>query len=513
MKTGALPKELLHTFLRLHMKCKNNGYNDIVKTNLIFGGVKVLQVLVTIARTKIIAVLLGPLGVGIQSLLNTAMMTLFQFTNFGIGQSSVRQIAMANEGDNQFMISKIVKYLGLIVGIFSCFICIIFSKKLSLWTFGNEEYELAFVIIAIALLFESLSTSYISIFQGTRNIKKLSIASLLGSIISLLLSIPLFYYFSIKAIPYAIMIGSGTLCVTYFIFGRGDTPIKTQTTLSKSTFLCQSKDILAFGITLMAGNALMAVFNYLFNAFLNRYGTTIDVGLYHASSVCTYSAINILVAILASDYYPRISNAIADKNKVSKIFNAQVSLLLLILSPIVCFMICFPDFFLRMLYSNEFNTVSGSVQIMAISLFFRIVWHSLSYIILAQGDKIRYFVFDALVGNGIFYVGNIIGFYYKGIIGIAYSYVLMSLIVMLLLYVIVVWNYSIKLIKSNIIILLCILIISMLLLINDRLHYRFCETVNICILIFSICMSFYKVNKLSGLINLIIVKIKTWRRK
>ncbi len=47
----------------------------------------------------------------------------------------------------------------------------------------------------------------------------------------------------------------------------------------------------------------MSLFNLGLNMFINRISSSSDVGLFQAANISTYSAINILVAVLASDYY------------------------------------------------------------------------------------------------------------------------------------------------------------------------------------------------------------------
>ncbi|MEG2281843.1 MAG: O-antigen translocase, partial [Rikenellaceae bacterium] len=48
------------------------AYRDIVKATSVFGGVQVFNILIGIVRSKIIAILLGPEGMGISGLLQSA---------------------------------------------------------------------------------------------------------------------------------------------------------------------------------------------------------------------------------------------------------------------------------------------------------------------------------------------------------------------------------------------------------------------------------------------------------
>ena len=187
----------------------------------------------------------------------------------------------------------------------------------------------------------------------------------------------------------------------------------------------------------------MSVFALLLTSFINRTGSSSDVGLYQAANTCTYIVITILISILASDFYPRISSVTDDKQKVSNLLSAQVELLILILVPIVLSMVLFPSIYVLLFYSNAFIEVVDAVRLMGVSLLFRIVWHSFSYVILSRGDKIMYFVCDALIGNGLFFLGNLLGYKFMGVNGIAISYVFLSAFIMFMLGLTVKIRYNI----------------------------------------------------------------------
>ena len=71
----------------------NNSYRHILKYTGVFGSVQGLNVLVSLVRNKFVALLLGPSGMGLVSLLNTAMSFISQASNLGIAVSAVRHMA------------------------------------------------------------------------------------------------------------------------------------------------------------------------------------------------------------------------------------------------------------------------------------------------------------------------------------------------------------------------------------------------------------------------------------
>lgn len=419
-----------------------DSYSNIAKNNIIFGGVKVLQVIVNILKTKVVALLLGPSGVGIQTLLISTVTTIFQFTNCGIAQSSVREISINDAVEIRSKIIQTINRIAFILGIVATLLCFIFSSILSEIVFGHEGFAWMFKVVSIALLFESVSASQTAILQGIRAIKSLAVSSLIGSILVLIASIPIYYLYGEDAIPLVVAMGFGLPAIVYLIYRRN----YFKDSIRRRGFnKAHAKSILALGITLMAGNGIMALFSLSLNTFINLNGSSVDVGYYQAASTCTYSAINILVAILASDFFPRLSGSINNEKSAWEITNAQIDLFFLILGPVISVMVLFPGIFLRLLYSSEFLSVTDAVQIMGISLLFRIPWHCFSYIILAKGDKNKFLFIDAILGNGIFLASNLLGFYLYGITGIAISFVISSLLVCVILYITVNRSYGFKL--------------------------------------------------------------------
>ena len=74
-------------------KREKTAYDHIVKYTGLFGGIQGISLLAAIVRNKVVAELLGPIGMGIISLYNHTGSLLNNATNFGISFSAVRHIA------------------------------------------------------------------------------------------------------------------------------------------------------------------------------------------------------------------------------------------------------------------------------------------------------------------------------------------------------------------------------------------------------------------------------------
>jgi PST family polysaccharide transporter len=102
-------------------------------------------------------------------------------------------------------------YFTAILGLF---ITLIFSRQLSFYTFGSNDYTSSFIILSISLIFTAFYNRNIAVLQGLQKLKHLAYSAVLGSGISLLLSIPVFYFMGENGIVYSILAAS---IVTFII--------------------------------------------------------------------------------------------------------------------------------------------------------------------------------------------------------------------------------------------------------------------------------------------------------
>src|ERR1017187_2971393 len=94
-----------------------SSYRQIMKATSIFGGVQVFTIIISIIRSKFIAILLGPTGMGIAGLLTLTTGLIGGLTNFGLGTSAVRDISYANGTGNETRIAIVVAVLRRLVWI------------------------------------------------------------------------------------------------------------------------------------------------------------------------------------------------------------------------------------------------------------------------------------------------------------------------------------------------------------------------------------------------------------
>lgn len=486
------------------------SYRSIAKSTAVFGSAKVVEVLLMIVRVKIVAVLLGPSGLGIQSIFQSTLSSINQLSSLGVFQSSVREISQAKQNSDFQKADRVVVVVSRwswIIGLLSGSICLVMSNLISRFTFKNDNYTWEFAALSLALFFWALSNGNISIMQGRRQLSDLAKASLIGAFVSLLLTLPFYWILGVKGIVPALIIGYLIVYLVNSIYKR-KIKSKEKVYISLKETIREGGGIVKLGIVLMLSNVLMTLFSFFVNAFIVNYGDVSDIGFFQAAFTITYGNLIIVIAIMASDYFPRLSAVQDDHKKISKIVNQQTELFLLIVAPLVILLIIVAPIIVKLLYSKDFIIVVPMLRWMALALIFRVVWHSLSYIILAKGDRKTYLIYDALLGNGTNFILNIVAYYWGGLYGLGGSFVLGSILISGLLMCVTRIKYKFRYEKEFIKLFVCLLFLSvtacfLCFFLANALAY----TLSVCIFFLTAYISVSRLNARMGIVEYLKAKI------
>ena len=154
-----------------------SSYGSIFKATSLFGGVQEYQILIQIIKSKFVAVLLGPAGVGIMGLYQSGLQLIQQISSMGLASSAVRDVSEANGTNDIQRIAKtitVVRKLVWFTGLLGLVLVALFSPLLSKASFGNYDYTIPFIILSVTLLIDQISSGQRVILQGLRRLKDLA---------------------------------------------------------------------------------------------------------------------------------------------------------------------------------------------------------------------------------------------------------------------------------------------------------------------------------------------------
>lgn len=401
---------------------QQSSYRQIMKATSIFGGVQVFNILISIIRSKFVAVLLGPAGMGIMGLLTSTISIISSLTNFGLGTSAVKDIAAAfgtNDEKRVGLIINVFRRLVWITGLLGLTTTAILSSWLSQLTFGNEDYTLAFVWISVTVLFNQLSSGQLVVLQGLRKLNYLAKANLSGSFIGLFITIPLYYFLGLDGIVPGI-IGTAILSLLMSWYFSGKVKVE-RISLSHSQTFAEGKNMLKMGFMISLSGLLTIGASYIVRIFISRTDGIEQVGLYNAGMAIINTYVSLIFNAMATDYYPRLSAVANDNKRCNQTINQQAEIAILILAPILIVFLVFIKWVIILLYSKHFILVNPMIQWTALGMFFKAASWSVAFIFLAKGTT-RLFFWNELINNAYTLGFSLIGFHFWGLTGLGYAF-------------------------------------------------------------------------------------------
>ncbi|HHT23621.1 MAG TPA: oligosaccharide flippase family protein [Bacteroidales bacterium] len=442
------------------MDSSSSSYKSIFKSTFLFGFVRVFQILAGIIKNKVVALLLGPEGVGIIGIFSSSINLLERGAGLGISQSAVRDISEANGSNNYLRFSHIISLTNKVI-LFTCLlgivVTIILSPYLSKWTFGDNSYTIAYIWLSLVVGLNILTEGQLAILKGMRQMRALAKASLIGSIVGLVTAVPMYYFFGKSGIVPSLVITAISAVFFSNFYVRKIKYDKISFTLKQ--IQKESSPIVKMGIALMLVGFLGLLFDLLIASYIRYKDGLETVGFYRAGTTIISSYFGIVIAAMSTDYYPRISSVFNNNSKLEIEVSRQSQVGLVLILPIAVLFVFFSPIIMRLLYSNDFINTIFYTDYAVFGTVIGMLSNCLGMILLAKQEAKIFTTYSTF--HYMFFIPIYFLFFDKfGLSGLGISY-LINVLFQFGVYVIIMWKkYHIKLSKNSIV----QLIISILLI-------------------------------------------------
>lgn len=396
----------------------------VVKSIGMFGGVQVVTMLCGIIRAKLAAVWLGPAGMGLLGLLLSAMEMVAQTTQLNLRQSSVRDIAsLKDEPGSRARVITAVRRWAWVLGVAGAAVMLVASPVLSRWSYGDGSHTWAFVVVAVAVLFQSLGESEFAVLQGTGALKPLARATALGAVGGLILTVPMYRFWGVDGVaPSIVAYAAATLVAVMCVRRRASegtegVPLRWRDTWSAG------RRFLRLGVYMTLASAIGTVVNYVFMSWLTYRGGADVTGFYQGGYTILNRYVGVLFAALFMEFYPRVAATISRHRFTAVIVSHELSVLMWIMLPVAPAFLAAQNLIIELLYTREFLVMAPYLSWGMTGIVLRLVSYTFMYVIIARGDGRIYTVVEALSGI----VGltlSIAGYELMGFAGIGMAYAL-----------------------------------------------------------------------------------------
>lgn len=479
----------------------SKSYRSILKATGVFGMMQVCRMLISIISSKFVAVYLGPIGLGLVSLLNNAVNIIVAITNFEFLTIATREVALANNADDNSKLYKTVTVLqkmAIVIGLFGAVISFVFSRVFSHFIFGNQDKQHWFILLSFYFIITGFSNCRMAVLQGVVNIKTLALTNIIAAFFIAIGTIIIYYFFRIEGIIWVMLYSSVVLLLVTFYFTR-QYSFKISSFKLKE-FYNESSPIFKLGFFMSLNLIFGQICSFIIKLYISDSGASSQIlGYYEVSTVILINYLGLIFNAMSYDFYPKLSAISIDNEKVKQLVNNQIEIALILVTPAIIFLYLSAPFLIELLYSHEFSSTFLILKMALFSVILKAVIFPLGYIVLVKGNK-KLFFKQGLFSDMLNLIFSIIFYRFWGLLGLGVAYVLNYIFYGIYIYIMVNKNYEFYFSKSCQKLILSNLIIGILavVIIYNFKQYYLCGFIS---LLFAVS-ALYSFKELSQRVNL-----------
>lgn len=369
----------------------------LIKTSFFSALITLIRIGSGFVAGKVVAIFTGPSGVALIGAFTNFISIVLSFANGAITSGVVKYTAEYNDDENSLKrlfstAFKISIVCSAIIGL----ILFAFAYLLSSLVFTSELYINPIRVLGITVILYSLNSLLISILNGRGQIKTYTIVNTAGSIIGLVFTIALVYFFKISGALYALVLAQS---IVFFVTAG----LIVRSPWFKWNYFKQPFD--RFFASKLSHYSLMAIVTALTvpvaqiilrNMIINKLGMD-AAGQWQGMMRVSDGYLMLITTALGTYYLPKLSSLKIDSEIRDEVFRGYRIIL-----PGVfvgcCLIYCLRFFIIKTLYTPDFIKMESLFLWQLVGDFFKMASWMLAYLMLAK-SMTRIYIFTEIIFN------------------------------------------------------------------------------------------------------------------
>jgi O-antigen/teichoic acid export membrane protein len=372
-----------------------DSYGQILRSTALIGASSVATVALGVVRTKAMAVLLGPAGVGLFGLYGSIAELTQSVAGMGVNSSGVRQIAAAvgsGDTDRIARTAAVLRRTSLILGALGALWLVVFSREISTLTFGSDHRATGVALLSVAVLLRLVAAGQAALIQGMRRIADLAMLGVWGALGGTIVTIPAVYLLGENGVVPSLVAVAATSIVTSWWYSRRVRIPAAAMTLSE--LWPEAAPLLKLGFAFMASGLLTIGAAYVIRITVLRTLGIEAAGLYQAAWAVGGLYVAFILQPMGADFYPRLTAAAANHPECNRLVNEQTHVGLLLAGPAAIATLTAAPLVIVLLYSSAFLPAVELLRWFCLGMALQVITWPVGFIVLAKGEQRLFLLID-----------------------------------------------------------------------------------------------------------------------
>jgi len=386
---------------RMHDREESDMSDDssllkIAQASLITGSATITVSVLSLAKSKTIALLQGTDGIGLLGQFTSFQSLLGGIAALGLSLGLIKYVSQHFQAGDHAQVRRFwssAVTLTIVSSIVVMASMLIFAGPVSRVLVGNDSGVLYVRIVSLSVPLFALSTLYNGLINGARAIKSLAAMAVTGALGSLVIAAPAVYYLGKDGVIVQLALSALTLVFINFavarrVFGRWQVSAKVADFGRREAGM-----LLKFGMFSLTTTLLIPAVMLFTQTFVIKTEGVSENGLFQAAWALFWLYIGFATASFSTYIFPTMS-ATESVGDLTRQVDNSLRFLTVMTTPVSCAIVLFPTQILGILYTSEFSGAATLLQILAIATCFRVLSLPMAFAYVAKGHLKEYLLFE-----------------------------------------------------------------------------------------------------------------------
>ncbi len=377
------------------------SYGQILKSSALIGGSSALNMAFGIVRTKAMALLLGPAGVGVLGVYIAISDLVRNLAGLGINSSGVRQIAEAvGSGDDEKIACTVttLRRVALFSGLLGAILLVAAAGPIGRFTFQNTFHTGAVALLALVALFGDISAAQAALVQGMRRIGDLARMNVLGALYGTIFSVGIVYFWREKGLAPSLVCVAGMSIVTSWWYARKVRVRAARIPLAR--VFGEASALVKLGVIFMVSGLATVGSAYLVRMIVLHDLGDKAAGYYQAAWGLGGLYIGFILQAMGADFYPRLTAVAGKSDECNRLVNEQAEIGLLMAGPGILGTLTLAPLAITIFYRSDFAPAVEILRWICLGMLLKVMNWPMGFIILARGERKLFFWTEVLTNAG-----------------------------------------------------------------------------------------------------------------
>lgn len=327
----------------------------LLKISLIMSSATIINIFLNLVKTKVMALVLGTMGMGVYALLQSIYTLFTAFSGITSGGSVVRLVSEEHHKEDWkqlYRLKQVLLTTALTIGVVMALVIWVFRESITGFAFEDTTYATEVGLVGLILSFANLSAFWLAWLNGFREIKTIAKLKVYSTAVVALLTIIMVYLFEAKAVIWAVLIMP--IPSLWFGWRYGRCMRCEVTAVEKSDVSPILRGVVSLGMILFINTLIFQAGVFTTRSIISRELGIESVGIFLAAWSISVVYIEIFLSSLSVDFYPRLVGHKDSSNRIIEAVNEQIHFSLLVIFPALLFLYTFSDSIISLMYSDAF---------------------------------------------------------------------------------------------------------------------------------------------------------------